>query len=203
MKFPLYLYSTKNLVGSGLAIGAFGLYILGIVQDFWWIIAAGAYGAGALGAPGNSKMDVEMQKQMNDNEIIQGLTSIAKQANSLLPEQTAIKVIQICINLSNLLPAITQSGLSDQIRYDVRMAATEYLPKTINAYLRLPKTFRVIARSNEGKTADVMLDEQITTLNDKIQEILKSVALSDVSALSENGRFLRERFSGANFTKTL
>ena len=203
MRLPLYLYSTKNFVGSGLAIAATGLYLTGIIQDFWWVIAMASYGVGALAAPGSQSMDVQMRKQMDDEQILAGLNTIAARAPKVLPDGVANDVVEICENLTTLIPSLTRSGAGGPIAYDVRAAATEYLPQTLEAYLKLPRAFRATAKSADGKNADEMLAEQITTLRKRLDDVTTAVASADAAALSENGRFLRERFAQADFTKSL
>lgn len=203
MKLPLYVYSTKNLVGSGLTIISLGLYLTGVVQDYWWLIAATAYGAGAIGAPGNSKLDVEMRKEMNDQDILNGLNAMVTRVPQLLPDKISEDVVSICENLKTLIPSLTRSGSGGQVAFDIRTIATEYLPQTLEAYLRLPKAFRVIAKSSDGKDADQMLGEQISTLKIRLEKVTESVASADAASLAENGRFLQERFNQADFTKSL
>jgi len=203
MRLPLYLYSTKNFVGSGLAIGAAGLYLTGIIQDFWWIIVMASYGVGAIAAPGSPSIDVQMRKQMDDAEIIEGLNTIAVRAPQVLPEAVASNVVEICENLKTLIPALTRSGAGGSVAYDVRTAATEYLPQTLEAYLKLPRAFRATAKSADGKNADEMLTEQVATLRKRLDDVTTAVASADAAALSENGRFLRERFAQGDFTKAL
>jgi len=50
-----------------------------------------------------------------------------------------------------------------------------------------------------GKSAHAVLNEQLTLLDGKMQEILVSVNENDTQALLANGRFLKEKFSTSEF----
>jgi hypothetical protein len=70
MPLKLYFYSNRNIVGTGLGIGAAALAALGIIQDYWLLLVAGSYGAVALITPENQRMDVSLAREMSDREII-------------------------------------------------------------------------------------------------------------------------------------
>ena len=54
----VYLFSTKNLVGSALGLVGLGLFFTGIVGGLWPIVVIGLYGVGALLTPGNKTYDL-------------------------------------------------------------------------------------------------------------------------------------------------
>lgn len=195
----LYLYSNKNLLGSALAIVALILYLTGVIGAFWYLIVVGAYLLGALIAPANPKWDVQLQREMSDAQIVAGLNKLAADAPRMLPKNIAPDVVAICTMLESAIPALTQKGVTDQVAYDVRTTATEYLPQTISAYVKMPPAFRAMQRLSDGKTPTQMLAEQVSLLKTQLQNTMAGIASDDAAALAENGRFLRDRFSKPAF----
>ncbi len=199
MRPLLYLYSNKNLAGSALAIVALVLYLTGVIGVFWYVIVAGAYVLGVLLAPGNPKWDVALQREMSDAQVVTGLKSLEHDAPRMLPKDIASDVIAICDMLETAIPALTQKGVTDQVAYDVRTTATEYLPQTVAAYVKMPPAFRAMQRVSDGKTPTQMLAEQVALLKTQLQGTMAGIASDDAAALAENGRFLRDRFSKPAF----
>jgi len=78
--------------------------------------------------------------------------------------------------------------------FTIRQTALHYLPETLDGYLKLPTAFRNIQPLQDGKTAKVMLVEQLTVLDGKMREIAENIVANDARALVANGAFLREKF---------
>lgn len=203
MRIPVFLYTNKNLVGSGLAITALGLYLGGIISDFWWAIAAGSYGIGALATPSSPTMEVEMKSRMADAEIIAGLSTIAARARRVVPEAVVPDIEAICNILISLVGATAKSEVDGDTKYAVRTAATDYLPNTINKYTKMPPAFRAIHRGTDGKSADQMLGEQIHVLRTSLEKSAAAFADSDAAELKANGKFLNERFSQSQISEAM
>ena len=78
--------------------------------------------------------------------------------------------------------------------FAVERTVTDYLPTTLNAYLRLPKAYASTRVIRSGKTASALLGEQLDLIDEKMQEVAEAVAKDDVGKLLAQGRFLEERF---------
>lgn len=199
MRLPLYLYTNKNIAGCICAIVAIGAYLTGVIHDFWWEIAIGAYAVPALAVPGQRETGVSLDQQMSDAEIVSNLKRLADRSQKLLPADTSKDVGDICGMLETAIPAISAKNLPDQLAHDVRTTATEYLPQTIDAYLRMPPAFRNIKKLQDGKTATQIFQEQIALLKSHLQSVVNDLAANDATALLANGRFLREKFANPDF----
>lgn len=199
MKIPLYLYTNKNIAGCICAIVALGAYLAGFVHDFWWEITVGAYLVPALAIPGQRDTGVDLDRQMNDADLVAGLRRLSDRAAKLLPADTAADVTDICAMLESAIPAISARNYPDQLAHDVRTTASEYLPQTIDAYLRMPPAFRNVKKLQDGKTATQIFAEQLTLLKQHLQTVSDDLASNDASALLANGRFLREKFASPEF----
>jgi hypothetical protein len=199
MKLPLYLYTNKNIAGCICALVAVIAYLAGIVHDFWWEIAIGAYAVPALAIPGQRETGVSLSRQMSDAEVVDNLKHLADRCQKLLPPDTATDVVEICGMLETAIPAISGKNYPDQLAHDVRTTATEYLPQTIDAYLRMPPAYRNIKKVQDGKTATQVFGEQVTLLKSHLQAVVNDLATNDANALLANGRFLREKFASPEF----
>jgi hypothetical protein len=199
MKFPLYLYSNKNLVASACAIVAVLAYLAGVIHDYWWEIVIGVYALPALAIPGHGGTGVSFDQSMNDADLVAKLESLAERSAKLLPQEQAQKVGEICSLLEAAIPAISAKSYPDQLAHDVRTTASEYLPETIDAYLRMPPAFRSVQKLQDGKTASQTFDEQLGLLETHLQSVATDLAANDASSLLANGRFLREKFATPEF----
>ena len=77
----------------------------------------------------------------------------------------------------------------------VRSTAADYLPRTVDAYLKMPGVDDPVVGA-EGKTALEELREQLNLLDAKLDEIAQDLQREDVEHLLANRRFLEERFKG-------
>lgn len=79
--------------------------------------------------------------------------------------------------------------------YLVRQTASEYLPRTIEAYLSLPERAAIGLVPTTGNTALDELRAQLALLDAKLDEITRDLERRDLDRLLANRRFLEERFS--------
>lgn len=202
----LYLYSTKNLVGCALALGALAAFFTGVIHDFWPEIVAGAYGVGALAAPGTSAYDpVDFERSLTPDEIARSLADFTARIEKLVPTDIFALVQSIVTSIDGILPilATRSAAIGDEDTFTIRQAALHYLPDTIGAYLKLPSAFRSLQPVAEGKTANVLLAEQLRVLDTKMHEIARNLAANDAQALIANGSFLREKFASQSFLQSV
>ena len=106
-----------------------------------------------------------------------------------------VKVEQIRRKVDVLLSYADRFPPFSQDLYLVRQTASDYLPRTINAYLALPKQ----AAADKpvipgGKTAYQELKAQLDLLDSKLDDIAQDLQRQDTDRLLANRRFLEERF---------
>jgi hypothetical protein len=198
----LYIYSTKNIVGCVLALAALAAFFAGVIHDFWPEIVAGAYGIGALAAPGSGTFDpVAFERDMTPEEISTSLARFTSKIEKLVPADDFALVQSIVTSINGILPllALRAASVADADAYSIRQTALHYLPETIAAYLKMPPAFRSLQPLQDGKTANVVLLEQLKVLDAKMKEIAQNLAANNAQALLANGQFLRERFSTQSF----
>jgi hypothetical protein len=112
-----------------------------------------------------------------------------------LPIDVQVKVEQIRRKVDVLLSYADRFPPFSQDLYLVRQTASDYLPRTINAYLGLPKQ----AAADKplipgGKTPYQELKAQLDLLDAKLDDIAQDLQRQDTDRLLANRRFLEERF---------
>ncbi|MFM8444495.1 MAG: PspC domain-containing protein [Methylococcus sp.] len=85
--------------------------------------------------------------------------------------------------------------LLDLRPFEVRKIAYDYLPDTLNEYLRLPSGMAESERLHDGKTAEEVLNEQLTLLDTTLHDLARSLFEKDAAGLLVHGRFLKEKFA--------
>jgi hypothetical protein len=192
-----YLYSGKNIVGSALALLGLGLFFTGVVTSFFWpFVVIAMYGVGALLAPGPPK--VALGGTSFDPQSIRG--SLQRQlsiANGKLTPPLQAKLQEIADTIMGILPHYADFPPGSPDLFVVGRTATDYLPSALQAYLSLPRAYAALHKMPNGKTADQVLDDQLTLLSSKMDEVADDVHKKDSDALLANGRFLEEKFGAS------
>ena len=77
---PLYVYSNRNIAGSGLALVALAAFFGGVIHELWYVIVAGAYGIGALAAHDDGALETHINAEMNVKDAVDAVTRLAAAA---------------------------------------------------------------------------------------------------------------------------
>jgi hypothetical protein len=119
-----------------------------------------------------------------------------------LPIDIQVKVEQIRRKVDVLLSYADRFPPFSQDLYLVRQTASDYLPRTIDAYLALPnQPGAEKPLSADGQTAYQELKAQLDLLDSKLDDIAQDLQRQDTDRLLANRRFLEARF-GAREGKT-
>jgi hypothetical protein len=111
-----------------------------------------------------------------------------------LPIDLQVKVEQIRRKVEVLLGYASRFPPFSTDLYLVRQTASDYLPRTLEAYLALPPGDGDLVVATNGKTALQELKEQLDLLDLKLDEIAEDLQRRDLDRLLANRRFLEERF---------
>jgi hypothetical protein len=188
----VYLYSTKNLVGSALALVGLGLFFTGVVGALWPVVVAGLYIIGVLLAPGNKTYD--LHSGWDPGDVRKALGEQMKTIGGRVPDEVVAKVSNIQDSILTLLPRVERLPAGSEDLFIVQRTALEYLPTALEAYLNLPRAYATLKPVENGKTASQVLLDQLTLLEGKMNEISDDIARNDSDKLLANGRFLAEKF---------
>jgi hypothetical protein len=111
-----------------------------------------------------------------------------------LPIDLQVKVEQIRRKVDVLLGYASRFPPFSKDLYIVRQTASDYLPRTVDAYLALPSGNGDALAATTGKAAVEELREQLELLDWKLDEIAQDLQRRDLDRLLANRRFLEERF---------
>ena len=189
-----YLYSSKNIVGSTLALFGLLLFFTGAITSVFWPFVVGAmYGIGALLAPGPPKVALG-GTSFDPESIRRSLQRQLNIANGKLPPPLEAKLQDIADTIMGILPHYADFPPGSPDLFVVGRTATDYLPSALQAYLNLPRAYATLHKMQNGKTADQILGDQLTLLASKMNEVADAVHKKDSDLLLANGRFLEEKF---------
>jgi hypothetical protein len=111
-----------------------------------------------------------------------------------LPIDVQVKVEQIRRKIDVLLGYADRFPPMSHDLYLVRQTASEYLPRTVEAYLSLPVETAEGVFPAGTRTAREELREQLDLLDTKLDEIAQDLQRQDLDRLLANRRFLEARF---------
>jgi hypothetical protein len=110
------------------------------------------------------------------------------------PPVVIARVVTIARTISQTLPRLRQLGLGSDSGYAVVATATDYLPEAVSGYLRLPRDWADTRPIDGGKTALMILVDQLELLAATMDKIFDAANRADAQALVAHGRFLQEKF---------
>jgi hypothetical protein len=113
-----------------------------------------------------------------------------------LPIDVQVKVEQIRRKVEVLLGYADRFPPFSQDLYLVRQTASDYLPRTINAFLSLPEDSvdRPLSGEAGARSARQELKAQLDLLDSKLDDIAQDLQRQDADRLLANRRFLETRF---------
>ena len=194
-KFWLFIYSQANLYGCLFGLAGLALYFVGIGREYWFLIVPGLYLIGVLLNPA-SKADLELKQNMADAEIKSELERILNKAKAKIPKEAFEICNRIKVLVVEMLPRLrSMSGTQDA--FAIKQAALDYLPHTLENYLALPPAYASIHPIKDGKTAKMILLEQLALLEQSVQAASSNVLQGDAQKMLVNSRFLEDKFAKA------
>jgi len=192
-----YLYSGKNIMGSALALLGLLLFFTHVITAFFWpFVVVAMYGIGALLAPGPPQVALA-GTSFDPDSIRRSLQHQLSTANGKLSPALMAKVQSISDTIMGILPHYADFPPGSPDLFVVGRTATDYLPSALQAYLNLPRAYATLHKMPNGKTADQVLDDQLTLLESKMDEVADAVHKKDSDALLANGKFLEEKFGAS------
>ena len=198
-KILLYLYSTKNLVGSVLALLGLGLFFVDLIDDWWFVIVSGLYAAGWLAVPSDQNLELQVRHETTQTNLTQSVEDILSEASGKLPREAVERLQRIQETVLDLAPKLFDGGMAMDYAISLVNAVTRDLPETVSNYLQLPTAFATVHVIQNGKTCKQLLIEQLNLLNTQLTKIAENVYKDDADALIVNGKFLEEKFHSLSF----
>lgn len=194
-KVLLFLYGNGNILGSILGLCGLGLFFGGVIKSFWAPIVVGLYAIGYLMAPRSRHYELRLSQEMSADEIRERLQDLIARIQPAASEDILSRVTSISESIQAILPRITAAELSsDRNVFTIRQTALDYLPRTLEHYLNLPRAYARFHHLSNGKTPHQLLLDQLEILDSKMKEIVINFCEEDSMQLLVNGRFLEDQF---------
>jgi hypothetical protein len=111
-----------------------------------------------------------------------------------VPPEVMAKVLKIRQTILGILPRSGNLAPGSPELFVIERTATNYLPTSLQAYLNLPKAYANRHQVQNGKTPKEILLDQLTLLENRMNEVADDVHRNDSDRLLAHGRFLEERF---------
>jgi len=194
-KLALFVYGLPNLLGALLALLGLVLFFLGLIKAFWFVIVPGLYLSGyLLGAMFAVGEQAPWRQQLEHLDLKLGLEQLKQRVRGQVSPEVWQRVQLITELIADLIPRLEGRGGGDHIAFTVRQTALDYLPSTLENYLKLPQAYRRLHTLPNGKTPRQTLIEQLDTLEDAMRRSLDEFSRDDANALLAQERFLKDRF---------
>lgn len=117
----------------------------------------------------------------------------ARAATGELPAVVASRLERICETVRQTLPRLGSLGTGSAAAHDVVVVTTDYLPSALDGYLRLPREFADSRPIDGGRTALMVLIDQLDLITATMDTVYDAVCRADAETLVLQGRFLHER----------
>ncbi|MFV0461291.1 MAG: hypothetical protein ACK5MT_21260 [Actinomycetales bacterium] len=132
------------------------------------------------------------------HELEETLTELIRRVNregERMPEGGVPAVREVEDVLRPLLAYLQQSPATEAEMIGVRAVITDYLPTTVETYLRLPRDFVATHRNASGNSPAEELIEQLDLLAAGAREYATAIYAGDAQLLTNQGRFLHSKFA--------
>lgn len=188
-----FLLSNRNMAGCGGALLVLALYLVGVIDAYWYALAALGYGIGYVAIP--QPVVAHCPEGLGSTDTLNWLESkalpqINGEAHNLLRN-----ILTVAKELMPRLKELeTQGMVQAENRSKLKQLLNNYLPSVLEGYLKLPSLYAKSARVAGGKTAQVLLVEQLQLLDGHVMELRDSVYSENINGLLASGQFLKEKF---------
>lgn len=127
-------------------------------------------------------------------ELVAELDAFEAGLDQRVPPAVASRVARVTGTVRETIPRLDQLGAGSYQAHSVVATATSYLPEAVGGYLRLPRKFADSRPIEGGKTALMLLCDQLDLLGYKMDQVFDAVCRADAAALVAHGAFLAEKF---------
>lgn len=168
----LHIYGLPNILGSSLALIGLALFFTGMIKSYWLFIVLGLYGIGYLVAPRPQELNLQLEQAWDAAALRAKLAALSEQARRSLPEEGARTVARIEQAIGDILVQSEAIGGQPFQLQIVRQTVNDYLPTVLQTYAKLPKAFARIHPVRDGKTAQQLVEAQLSLIETELRTIL-------------------------------
>jgi hypothetical protein len=193
--------STKNLAGLGLAIIGLLLHFVGVVGAIWPLVVVALYAVGVLAAPSERRLSGGGSAQTLDPAgVRRALNQIDQRVGRGVPPEFRAAVHRITQGIRDLLTRVAEQPAASEDVFVLSRMATDYLPATVDGYLRLPSSYGMTHKLADGRTPYEEACAQLALLDGKLQDVSEAMLKGDSDELAAHGRFLEDSFGRSSLS---
>jgi hypothetical protein len=112
-----------------------------------------------------------------------------------VPPGAQKRIARILASLEEVQTAATREQASSINRFDLEQMRDLHLPKLVKSYIDIPAAHRAEIFRKTGKSASFILDESLDKMQDKLDDMLRSLAQHDLDAFTHNTQFIGQRYA--------
>lgn len=191
------------VVGILLATGVAGFILNGI--GFWGVIMTVLALAAAVSvfafAPQPKPPKRSELKLGNPKQMVSRVELWLEAKRDALPAPAAAIVDQMGVQLDALELQLESMDEAHPAMSEVRELVGEYIPETIDNYLKVPAHLR--SEDHAGGTADERLTTSLTKLSGEIDRVTRRLAEGALDDLAVKSRYLEYRYGGNEMLEDL
>ncbi|MEU6713468.1 hypothetical protein ABZ897_18450 [Nonomuraea sp. NPDC046802] len=192
-----YLGSTKNIVGSVLALLGLLAHFAGLAGAYWPVVVVALYGAGALLAPAERVRLTITHAEVETRALRADLETLLRRIERRFPADVHTSVDALAEVIRGVLGRAEQLAASPDQLHVVSQTIRSYLPASLEAYANLPRGYALARRADRERSAHEELLAQLGLLDGELRKVAEAIHRGDEQALRDQGRFLRDRFGGS------
>jgi hypothetical protein len=137
---------------------------------------------------------LELPPVKTSAQLLEELDAFEQSIDGRVPAAVESRVARVTAAVRDTIPRLDQLGAGSYQAHSVIATATSYLPEAVGGYLRLPRQWADTRPIDGGKTALMVLCDQLDLLGYKMGQVLDAVVRADAAALVAHGAFLAEKF---------
>ena len=196
----------RKVLVAVLEIVLFQFLVLAYLMQRVYGIVKGAFRPAAVHRRSATRFDYGLETRFEaqtpattllDADALQrSLSALLAETRNKLPQDLWEKVHAVASTVVDVMPAYrAPGGLEAQDRFVVERTVVDYLPSSVQSYLKLPAVYRSSPLPETGgKTAGQLLSEQLDLLVQRMRQVADTAYRKDLETLLVHGRFLRSKF---------
>lgn len=205
-KYWLFFYGWPNIFGmAAVVIAALAdVLIIKFTSISFWLallLVPLFYIAGWLLGTIMQPPDAQLRfnQHLTEEQITQQLDKLLKQVKNRISPEAYAHLQNIQQSVLTVLPQMASGRFGNQDLFTIKKTVFDYLPTTLENYLKLPSMYANHHIIQDGKTASTLLNEQLTLIDTTMQQVVHNIYNEDAQALLVNERFLQQRLEQESF----
>lgn len=208
-----YFYQPHHLFGCYCVFFGYFLSICGFISLAWYWIFLLFYGIGWMISQKFNSIESSPQPVVQDKVVIKGKSQetnyflvdflkLKYRSEHLLPSVAVQRLNDIHKLMTSLNQQLSNRSHGFKSEVDkIQRIVNLYLTPTIDNYLKLPAFYAERRLLQGNKTAQELLIEQLSLLEDELYKTLDSVLQDNLDQLIIHGQFLQQKFEPYDFFK--